>query len=174
MLESMCGEFKAYHYDIVDSLDSDEEAARKQAVFDEHQRKTMKYIDRLGDLLAKPQPDVPSLLSTNNRLVDRQLESLEGSAQDVRRAVETPRIERYVLTNYLVEIESLKRKLEALEKEILSLEDYEERKSRATRIERSLFEASVVITRLTEEPRKEPTSDRIGMPMMAGMSPPAI
>ena len=44
MLESMCCEFKAYHYDIDDSLDSDEEPAREQTVFDEHQRKTMEYI----------------------------------------------------------------------------------------------------------------------------------
>ena len=76
------------------------------------------------------------------------------------------------ITNYLFEIESLKRKLESLEREILSLEDYEERKSRATRIERSLFETRVLIHRLTEEPRKEPASDKIGMPMMPGMSLP--
>ena len=73
----------------MDSLVSDEEAAREQAVFDEHQKKTMEYIDRLEDLLAKPQPDVPSPLSTNNRLVDRHLDSLEDSARDNRRAVET-------------------------------------------------------------------------------------
>ena len=41
-------------------------------MFDEHQMKTMEYIDRLGDL-AKPQLDIPSPLSTNNRLVDRHL-----------------------------------------------------------------------------------------------------
>ena len=79
MLESMCSEFKAYHYEIVATLETDEEAAREQVVFDEHQRKAIEFIDRLGDLLAKPQPDVPSTLSGNNRLVDRQLESLEDS-----------------------------------------------------------------------------------------------
>ena len=80
MLESMCSEFKAYHYEIVASLETDEEAAREQVVFNEHQGKAMEFIDRLSDLLAKPQPDVPSALSGNNRLVDRQLESLEDSA----------------------------------------------------------------------------------------------
>ena len=52
-------------------------------VFDEHQRKAMEFTDRLGDLLAKPQPDVPSTLSGNNPLVNRQLESLEGSVYSV-------------------------------------------------------------------------------------------
>ena len=84
MLESMCSEFQAYHYDIVDSIESDEEAAREQVVFDEHQSKAMEFIDRLGDLLAKPQPDVPSTLSGNNRLVDNQLDSLEDSVRNIR------------------------------------------------------------------------------------------
>ena len=35
-LESMCGEFKAYHYEIVARLETDEGAAREQVVFDEH------------------------------------------------------------------------------------------------------------------------------------------
>ena len=80
---------------------------REQAVFDEHQRKTMKYIDNLRDLLVKPQPDIPSPLSTNNRLVDRHLDLLEDSARDIRRAVKTCNIGKHVLTNYLVKIESL-------------------------------------------------------------------
>ena len=54
MLETMCSEFKAYHYEIVAGLETDEAAAREQVVFDEHQKKTMEYIDRLGDLLANP------------------------------------------------------------------------------------------------------------------------
>ena len=66
------------------SLETDEEAAREQVVFDEHQSKSMEFIDRLGDLLAKPQPDVPSTLSRNNRLVDRQMESLEDLTRNIR------------------------------------------------------------------------------------------
>ena len=136
MLESMCSEFQAYHYDIVDSIESDEEAAREQTVFDEHQSKAMEFIDRLGDLLAKPQPDVPSILSGKNRLVDRQLESLEDSARSIRRVAETPeRVDAHVLVGCLDKIRSLEAKLEGLEKEILSLDDYEGRKERASHIE---------------------------------------
>ena len=62
-------------------------------VFDEHQKKTMEFIDRLGDLLVKPQLVVPSPLSTSNRLVDRHLGSLEDSARQIRRAVELPVLE---------------------------------------------------------------------------------
>ena len=47
------------------SIETDEEAAREQVVFDKHQSKTMEFIDRLGDLLVKPQPDVPCTLSGN-------------------------------------------------------------------------------------------------------------
>ena len=41
MLETMCSKFKAYYYEIVADLESDEEAAQEQVVFDEHQWKTM-------------------------------------------------------------------------------------------------------------------------------------
>ena len=46
MLESMCSEFKAYHYKIVTRLETDKEAAREQVVSDEHQSKAMEFIDR--------------------------------------------------------------------------------------------------------------------------------
>ena len=68
-------------------------------MFDEHQKKTMEFTDRLEDLLAKPQLNIPSPLSPNNRLVDRHLGSLEDSARDIRRAVETPGIGKHVVTN---------------------------------------------------------------------------
>ena len=50
MLESICSEFKTYHYEIMDSLESDEDATRELEVFDEHQKKTMEVIDRLVDV----------------------------------------------------------------------------------------------------------------------------
>ena len=176
MLESMCSEFKAYHYEIVASLETDEDAAREQVVFDEHQSKAMEFIDRLGDLLAKPQPDVPSIMSGNNRLVDRQLESLEDSARNVRRVAETPdRVDTHVLTGCLDEIKSLKAKLEGLEKEILSLDDYEGRKGRASHIERDLFDLRVVVSRRMEESsKKESKGDKFGVPAMAGVNLPRI
>ena len=54
MLETMCNEFKANHYEIVAGLEMDEAAAQEHVVVDEHQKKTMEFIDRLEDLLAKP------------------------------------------------------------------------------------------------------------------------
>ena len=54
VLQGMCSEFKAYHYEIVTSPETDEEATREQVMFDEHQTKAMEFIDRLSDLLANP------------------------------------------------------------------------------------------------------------------------
>ena len=48
----------------------------------------------------------------------------------------------------------------------MSIDDYEERKERTSRIKRSLFEARVTISRLKEEERKAPTGDTFGTPMM--------
>ena len=79
-----------------------------------------------------------------------QLEFLRDSAHDIRRAVETPGVGRHVLTNYLVKIASLEGELQGLEREILSIDDYKERKERASLIERLLFKARVTISRLTE------------------------
>ena len=86
----------------------------------------MEFIDRLGDLLAKPQLDIASPLFTNNRLVDRHLDSLKDSARDVRRALEAPDVGKHFLTNYLVKIASLEGKLQGLKSQILSIDDYEE------------------------------------------------
>ena len=72
----MCAELKGYHYEIVATIETKEAATREQEFFDEHQCKTMEVVDRLGDLLAKPQPSVPTTTSTNDRLVDRQLDLL--------------------------------------------------------------------------------------------------
>ena len=72
--------------------------------------------------------DILSPLSTNNRLVDRHLDSLENSTRDIRRAVETPKVGKHVLTNYLVKIASLEVELQGLKREILLIDNYEERK----------------------------------------------
>ena len=71
MLESMCSEFKIYHYEIMESLESNEDATREQEVLDKHQKKTMEFIDHLGELLARPQPGATIPVSTNTRLIDR-------------------------------------------------------------------------------------------------------
>ena len=55
----------SYHYEIVDSLESDEDATIEQEVLNEYQRKTMEFIDRLGDILVKPQPVVSIPVSTS-------------------------------------------------------------------------------------------------------------
>ena len=70
MLETMCSEFKAYHYEIMVSLKTNEAAKQEQVYFVEHQRKTMEFVDRLGDLLAVPQLSVPAQASTNDRFVN--------------------------------------------------------------------------------------------------------
>ena len=123
MLETVCSEFKAYHYEIVAGLESDEEVALQQVVFDKHQKKTMGFIDRLADLLVKPQVSVPSSAFTNNWSVDRHLGFFAKSVQTIRREVEIPDfVDEPVLRSYLDEIRSLKGELQGLRKGILSLD----------------------------------------------------
>ena len=64
-------------------------ATQEQAFFNEHQRKTMEFVERLWDLLAKPQPSVPTPVSTNDHLVDRQLDLLADSAQAIKKSIQT-------------------------------------------------------------------------------------
>ena len=70
----MCSKFKEYHYEIMASLETDEDVTREQVFFDEHQCKTMEFVDHLVDPLAKPHLSVPTPSSTNDRLVDIQLD----------------------------------------------------------------------------------------------------
>ena len=88
MLESMCSEFKTYHYEIVDSLESDKDATREQEVLDEHHKKTVEFIDRLGELLARPQPGATTPVSTSIRLIDRQLDVIADSTISIQRDLE--------------------------------------------------------------------------------------
>ena len=110
----------------------------------------------LKDLLAKPQLDISSPLSTSNRLADRHFDSLEDSALDIRRTVKTPGVGSHALTNYLVKIAGLEGELQGLKREFLSIDDCEGCKDRASWIKHSLFDVRVTISRLTEEQRKNP------------------
>ena len=73
------------------------------------------------------------------------------------------------------EIRSLKAKPEGLEKEILSLNDYESRKERASHIERDLFNLRVAVSQQMEESlKKEHKDDKFGVLAMAGVNLPRI
>ena len=54
MLETIYGELKAYHYEIIASVESDEAATQEHVFFNKHQCQSMEYVDHLGDLLVKP------------------------------------------------------------------------------------------------------------------------
>ena len=126
---------------------TDEEAAQEQVVFDEHQKTTMEFIDRLGDLLAKPQPGVTTPVSTNDRAVDRHLDYLGESVQIINRAVRTP-MDEVALNNYLDEIKGLEGELQRLKDKIFSLDDIGDRERWASDIKRDLLDLRVVVSRL--------------------------
>ena len=56
----------------------------------------------------------------------------------------------------------------------MSLDDYEGREQRATRMERSMFDLRVAISDLTDEPKKEPAIETTGMPTTSGVNLPRI
>ena len=174
MLESMCSEFKAYHYEIVDRLETDEDAKREQEYFDEHQRKTMEFIDRLGDLLSKPQPDDPTQAMMNGRLVDRKMDHIDGSVKTIKRVLDDPKVvDQHALSNYMDKVKSLESELQGLKREILSLDDYGGRIGRASDIEGAIFNMKVVISRLAET-KKEHKKGMVGMPVISGTNLPRI
>ena len=160
MLETMCTKFKAYHNEIVASLESDKDVSQEEVFFNEHQRKCMKFIDCLGDVLPKPQPSVPSPASVNIRMVDRQQNLLGDSVQTIKRAVEDPDlVDAHVLTSYLDEIKSLESDLQGLKKGILSFDNMGERVRKPSDIKQMLFDLQVEISHLTEQTKNEPTSN---------------
>ena len=69
--------------------------------------------------------DDPAQATVKGRIVDRQLDIVEGSVTAIKRNVENPaNVDVLILTNYLDKMKSLKGKLEGLEKEIVSLNDF--------------------------------------------------
>ena len=158
MLETICAELQRYHYEIVVAIQTEEATAREQEFFDEHQCKTMEFVDHLGYLLVKPQPSTPTPASTGNRLVDRQLDLHADSVQTIKKAIENPDIvDTHILTSYLDEIISLEGELQGLKTDILSLEDIGDRVRTAFDIKETLFDQLVAILRLTDQEKEEPS-----------------
>ena len=172
----MSNEFQMYHYEIVDSAESDEAAAQEQEMSDEHQKKIMEFVDRLENILARSQLCVPTPASTKDRLIDRQLDVIEGSMKTAQRDLEKPEsIDIHVLLDYSHEIKGLEGELQGVMKDVLSLDDFEERLERVSNIKCILSKLRITISRLTEEIKKEPESrEAIRIPMVSGINLPRI
>ena len=126
-----------------------------------------------GDPVVKSTTDVPSLLSTNNYLVDRQLDILDNAARAIKRNIGVTEVDEDVLVNYMDEVKSLKARVEALEREILALEEYGGRMDRASEIQSTLFDLKVGITRLLKK-TKESACKVVETPLMANVNLPRI
>ena len=125
LLGDVSNDFKTYHFAIVDQLENDEDAEAEQETLDQHELKVMGLIDRIAeligeplqavpgsndDLLADPQPSIPALVSTNDRLVDRHLDLLGDSVQGIKRAVENPDcVDAHLLISYQDKVRSLEK-----------------------------------------------------------------
>ena len=96
MLENLCGDFKEHHVLVVAGLESEQDFGLEQVVLNEHQNKTMDLIDRIGGLLQRLAPRKSAPSSVNERLIDRQLDSLEGSVWEIRRGAGIPSIGKRV------------------------------------------------------------------------------
>ena len=92
MLENLCGEFKEHHFVVVAGLESEQDLGLEQVVLNEHQNKTMDLIDHIGGLLQRLAPSKSAPSSKNERIIDRQLDSLEGSVREIRRGAGIPGI----------------------------------------------------------------------------------
>ena len=155
MLESLCREFKECHQVVVAGLGQDDDLEQEQLALDEHQNQVLDLIECISALAVRPTIGDSDVLPTNDRLIDRQFESMEESVRDVKRAVQTHRVGGRVLTHYLDKITSLEANLQGLQKEILSLDDNRKRKERASSIKNDLFDLIVTISHRLEESSKK-------------------
>ena len=168
LLSDTSNNFKGYHFTIVNQIENDDEAAAEQRALGRHDIKVMLLINCLAELIKRgPEIDqtayqqqvvsntTPSVTDDRMCLIDRQLESLEDSVRDIRKALGVPGIAKSVLANYLEEIASRKAELQGLNREILSLNDYRERKEKASRTKQDLFNPRVVTSHQIEESSNE-------------------
>ena len=101
---------------------------------------------------------------------------MEESVAEIRRSVYDPGVQRYALTNYLLNITGLEGKLQGLKEKILSLDDYKVPKDQASWIKTDLFDLRVIITQKTDDPKKKETAaiNTTGMPTTSGVNLPRI
>ena len=128
----------------------------------------MEFIDRSGDLLLKQQPDDSTQATMSGRLVDRQMELIDGSVKTSKRVLDDPKIvDQHTLSNYMDKVKSLESELQGLKKEILSLNDYRGHIGRVSDIKDAIFNIKVVISRLTET-KKEYKREMVKRPLISG------
>ena len=73
----------------------------------------MEFFDRLGDLLSKPQPIDPTQATMNERLVERQMDLIDGSVKTIKRVLDTPKdVDQHALSNYMDKVKSLEGELQ--------------------------------------------------------------
>ena len=188
LLGDVSNDFKAYHFAIMDHIESDQDAEAEQETLDQHETKVMELIDRIGELIKEPSEEKkdsdgefstprssePPLNVVKDQIVDRQLDVIEGSVLGIQRDLGKADLDVPMLVNYMDKIKRLEGKLEGLEKELLSLDDFGRRLERASEIERTLFGLRVKITRLMEQTKKEPSPKVVEPPLMAGVNLPRI
>ena len=92
----MCSEFKAYHFEIVDRLETDEDAKGNRSISTNTSERRWSILTALiGHLLSKPQPDDPSQATMSGRLVDRQMDLIDGSMKTIKRVLDDPKFVDY-------------------------------------------------------------------------------
>ena len=182
----MSNDFKTYHFAIVDQLENDEDAEVEQKTLDQHELKVMELIDSILELLWEPsqtkrdsdkveKPDNHARATIKGKIVDRQLDIIDGFVTAIKGDLKNSEaVDVHVFTYYLDKIKRREGKLEGLEKEITSLNDFWGRLERAFHIEHTLLDFRVVISRLMEETKKEPMPLEMWMPIIHGVNLPQI
>ena len=139
-------------------------------------------VDRIADLLGEPTPapktkadtvpSKPSPVTTKEVVVDRQMDIVDAAIKSVQRDIASPdKLDVHVLVNYMDKVKGYKGKLEVIEREIVTLEDFRGQSDRASRIEHTLFDLRVAISRLLEE-RKKPEPKAAGIPVLSRINLP--
>ena len=85
LLSSVTSDFKSYHFNLIDSIENEDEAKAEQAILQEHELKIMDLVNRLGRLMRVPPRENPV---TELDLLSKRVDQVEKSYRVIMDALD--------------------------------------------------------------------------------------
>ena len=150
------GDFKRFHFSIVDDLESEEDQEREQAIIDDQDTKVTDLFTRLAPLAVEEKHEEVVKIDPRDHLKKR-LEHLERNLRTVAAAVssamEASDVHRCLLEQYDEQLSGFKLEVFDITRSMLSLAgDVSELSEYETRISKSIFNTCLQIRRSLQIP----------------------
>ena len=177
-LNALDAEYKSLHFEVIDLIDGSEDLEKEQTVLDKHDDDVSVLTIRLQTLSTPKRTETPPTADVRKPL-SRKLARLEKGLHSIDEIISTASEgapERSMIQQCTEELSDYKRNLAAVYDELLSndIGDDDELTALHSKLEKSLFDVSQRVKRLSTTPMPESTSASASAPDGTGVRLPKL